>query len=104
MIKAIFLSQVRFQTGLSWCVSNLGISNKPLPNTVAWSSWWIYSPLKCILRKLKFFTTKEEGTGLGLPICFSIIADHKGQILVESIIGQGTSFTIILPESEKFLF
>jgi signal transduction histidine kinase len=58
--------------------------------------------LACISKP--FFTTKEEGTGLGLPICFSIIADHKGQILVESIIGQGTSFTIILPESEKFLF
>lgn len=49
-----------------------------------------------------FFTTKEGGTGLGLPICYSIIEDHGGHIQVESALGKGTTCTIILPESAYF--
>ncbi len=46
-----------------------------------------------------FFTTKEvgEGTGLGLSISYNIIQDHKGNIQVESEVGKGTTFTILLP-------
>jgi two-component system NtrC family sensor kinase len=46
-----------------------------------------------------FFTTKApgKGTGLGLSIVYGIIKMHKGQITVESQIGRGTIFTIILP-------
>ncbi|OVE71912.1 hypothetical protein BVX93_02235, partial [bacterium B13(2017)] len=45
-----------------------------------------------------FYTTKEQkGTGLGLSTCFDIIKKHKGRILVDSEIGKGTTFTIILP-------
>ncbi|MCT8975345.1 ATP-binding protein [Clostridium sp. CX1] len=44
-----------------------------------------------------FFTTKKTGTGLGLNVCFQIINQHKGRIEVESKLGEGTSFTIILP-------
>ena len=45
------------------------------------------------------FTTKGVGvgTGLGLSICYQIIKDHHGEIKVESEIGKGTTFTIILP-------
>lgn len=45
------------------------------------------------------FTTKGVGvgTGLGLSISYEIIAEHKGEILVESEIGTGTEFTIKLP-------
>jgi two-component system, sporulation sensor kinase E len=43
-----------------------------------------------------FFTTKETGTGLGLPICQRLIADVGGQIKVKSK-GYGTTFTICLP-------
>ena len=58
-----------------------------------------------------FFTTKKvgEGTGLGLSVSYGIIQEHKGEILVESEVGKGTKFTILLPivedikkrESEK---
>jgi PAS domain S-box-containing protein len=48
-----------------------------------------------------FFTTKPVGvgTGLGLPICRSIVATHHGSIEVESKPGKGTIFRVILPAS-----
>ena len=47
-----------------------------------------------------FYSTKDSGTGLGLPITHSIIKDHHGEIKVESVVGQGTTFTIILPRKD----
>ena len=44
-----------------------------------------------------YFTTKEDGTGLGLPIVERIIFDHKGQIWFETEKGIGTTFIIDLP-------
>ena len=44
-----------------------------------------------------FFSTKEEGIGLGLPIALRIVEEHGGQIQVESRAGEGTTFTITLP-------
>jgi len=44
-----------------------------------------------------YFTTKEKGMGLGLPLAHKIIQDHGGTIEVESVAGQGTIFRIALP-------
>jgi signal transduction histidine kinase len=46
-----------------------------------------------------FFTTKEvgTGTGLGLSIVDEIIRSHYGELLVESVVGKGSAFTVILP-------
>ncbi|HXJ84330.1 MAG TPA: response regulator [Candidatus Methylomirabilis sp.] len=45
-----------------------------------------------------FFTTKgEEGTGLGLPVSYSIVKRHGGDIHIESRPGEGSTFTIELP-------
>ena len=46
-----------------------------------------------------FFTTKPvgKGTGLGLSISYGIINKHHGRIKVDSVVGQGSKFRIILP-------
>ncbi|ULT58383.1 ATP-binding protein [Neobacillus drentensis] len=44
-----------------------------------------------------FFTTKEQGTGLGLMVSHRIIKDHQGEITIESEEGRGTTFYIELP-------
>jgi signal transduction histidine kinase len=47
-----------------------------------------------------FFTTKPQGTGLGLVITRQIIDQHRGSVHCESTPGQGTTFTIRLPLAE----
>jgi len=44
-----------------------------------------------------FFTTKEKGTGLGLALTHKIIEEHQGYLHVESQLGVGSTFTILLP-------
>jgi PAS domain S-box-containing protein len=52
-----------------------------------------------------YFTTKgmgsQKGVGLGLAICYSIIKNHNGYILVDSALGKGTTFEIYLPATKK---
>ncbi len=45
-----------------------------------------------------FFTTKGEGTGLGLSLARRIVEDHGGRIEVASWLGEGTCFTVRLPK------
>lgn len=57
-----------------------GISEESLPN--------VFDP---------FYTTKEDGTGLGLPLSMGIVEGHGGALDIESRVGQGTKVTITLP-------
>ncbi len=47
-----------------------------------------------------FYTTKEQGLGLGLAVCLTIIEAHHGQISAESEPGHGTTLCVRLPRAE----
>ena len=49
----------------------------------------------------EFYTSKDTGTGLGLPTAKKIIEGHGGRINVQSQIGQGTQFTIEFPTPKR---
>ncbi len=61
-----------------------GIKSEDLPN--------LFNP---------FFTTKQEGTGLGLAVCYRIIEQHGGKTGVASQPGQGATFNLWLPLGER---
>jgi PAS domain S-box-containing protein len=50
-----------------------------------------------------FFTTKGpgKGVGLGLSVSYAIVEEHGGKISVESQLGKGTRFTVVLPSAKK---
>lgn len=50
-----------------------------------------------------FFTTKAQGTGLGLSVSREIVLRHGGDLAVESREGEGTCFTVRLPAAEAVL-
>ena len=60
--------------------SGKGITPQNLPN--------IFRP---------FFTTKGNGTGLGLSLARRIVEEHHGRIEVSSVMGKGSQFTVLLP-------
>ena len=47
-----------------------------------------------------YFTTKERGTGMGLALVFRTVQIHNGTIDVESTVGVGTAFIVVLPAGE----
>ncbi|MCM8831491.1 MAG: PAS domain S-box protein [Candidatus Omnitrophica bacterium] len=48
-----------------------------------------------------FFTTKEKGTGLGLPLCYGIVKSHGGEMRITSQPKKGTNVSIYLPFIKK---
>lgn len=44
-----------------------------------------------------FFTTRSDGTGLGLSISYGIVENNGGSIEVKSVLGEGTTFAVLLP-------
>ena len=50
-----------------------------------------------------FFSTKPvgKGTGLGLSVSYGIVQQHGGSLEVDSVEGEGTTFTIVLPSGQE---
>ncbi len=44
-----------------------------------------------------FYTTKHQGTGLGLAITRGIVERHGGHMEIESVVGEGSTFTLVIP-------
>lgn len=44
-----------------------------------------------------YFTTKRDGSGIGLAMTYRILQLHHGQLAVESKIGEGSTFTLCVP-------
>ena len=59
----------------------------------------IYCAIQSDGESIIFITHKQEGTGLGLPICRRIVSAHKGTISFKSKSGEGTTFKVVLPIS-----
>ncbi len=51
-----------------------------------------------------FFTTREQGTGLGMSIVHKTMASHGGTILIESVIDQGTRIELLFPQQTEDLY
>jgi signal transduction histidine kinase len=79
-IVRVILAAKKDKALISVADSGRGISPEHLP--------FIFRP---------FYTTKGNGTGLGLSLARRIVEDHRGRIEVQSEVGRGTEFLITLP-------
>jgi len=48
-----------------------------------------------------YYTTKENGSGLGLHVVQRIVRAHGGEIMIQSALGKGMLFTIRLPRQDR---
>lgn len=88
------------QGGRLWCRSRLADNQSTLAIDVVDTGPGIAQVYRAHLFE-PFFTTRPNGTGLGLALCREILSQHKGQILFQAEASPGTTFTIILPTLER---
>ena len=51
-----------------------------------------------------YYTTKERGTGMGLSLVYRTVQIHNGEIDVESTVGVGTTFIVVLPRGRRRVY
>ena len=66
---------------------------------IAATAYWRSGMTEDVRKKIfnLYFTTKAKGTGIGLSIVQQIVDQHGGVISVESELGKGTTFSIVMP-------
>jgi signal transduction histidine kinase len=86
LIIAADLTELQTADGLRKCI-RIGIGDTG-PGIMAENVTRLFDP---------FFTTKATGAGLGLSIVYSTIQRHGGEVVVRSIVGEGTTFSLLIP-------
>jgi len=103
-MKRVFVNLIRNAVEAMPQGGKLTVTSKEAKDTVKiiFADTGIGMP-KEVVEKLytPLFTTKAKGMGLGLPICKRVIEAHGGNLVVESTVGKGTTFTLTIPIKSK---
>ncbi|ARU63136.1 histidine kinase [Tumebacillus avium] len=86
----ITLSMAREDSVLRVCVKDTGEGIPPEDLPYVWDRFYKVDKAR---------TRSKGGTGLGLAITYNIVKNHHGDIVVDSVVGQGTSFDVLLPQA-----
>lgn len=76
---------IRETANQRWAIAEIADEGEGIPDDIADK---VFEP---------FFTTKERGTGLGLPTCYRIVQEYGGIMELESAVGRGSTFRVVLP-------
>lgn len=87
------------QTGAKFCISNTVRENKYIITIADNGCGMSEESLSKIFEP--YYTTKANGTGLGMTMVYKIIKEFSGEIIVDSEEGKGTAFTITFPIPQK---
>jgi len=89
---------VTITTNRTYSAPNIGGEKELVEISIADNGFGIPSHIKDKIFQ-PFFTTKPtgQGTGLGLSLAYDIVKAHGGELMVESIEGEGTEFVVVLP-------
>ena len=85
--------------GAKFCISNMVRENKYIITIADNGCGMSEETLSKIFEP--YYTTKANGTGLGMTMVYKIIKEFSGEIIVDSKEGEGTAFTITLPIPQK---
>ena len=92
-------SAVTSESGAKFCISNNVRDNKFIITIADNGCGMSEESLSKIFEP--YYTTKANGTGLGMTMVYKIIKEFSGEIIVDSKEGQGTAFTITFPIPQK---
>lgn len=92
-------SAVASESGAKFCISNNVRDNKFIITIADNGCGMSEESLSKIFEP--YYTTKANGTGLGMTMVYKIIKEFSGEIIVDSKEGQGTAFTITFPIPQK---
>ena len=97
--ESALASAVASESGAKFCISNNVRDNKFIITIADNGCGMSEESLSKIFEP--YYTTKANGTGLGMTMVYKIIKEFSGEIIVDSKEGQGTAFTITFPIPQK---